>query len=76
LCQYKPDNLKQGFEEKGYTIESDRKEAITLAISASGSGDTVLVAGKGHEDYQIIGNKTVQFDDRIELTKALTKHAG
>ena len=43
----------------------DRKEAIEFALEMSGSGDIVLLAGKGHEDYQIIGNKKIDFDDRV-----------
>ena len=49
---------------KGYTIEEDRKKAIDLGISLANSGDIVLIAGKGHETYQIIGKKINPFDDR------------
>jgi UDP-N-acetylmuramoyl-L-alanyl-D-glutamate--2,6-diaminopimelate ligase len=44
-------------------IEPDRKKAIALAIKRSSPGDVILIAGKGHEDYQIIGNKKFPFDD-------------
>jgi len=47
-----------------YEIVPDRKEAIGRAISLAKSGDSVLIAGKGHEDYQILGSKVVHFDDR------------
>jgi len=46
---------------------SDRAEAIHVALTAAGPGDVVLVAGKGHEDYQIIGSERRSFSDRAEL---------
>ncbi len=51
--------------ERGYVIVPDRKEAIATAIGLAESGDIVLVAGKGHEDYQIIGTRRLPFDDRV-----------
>jgi UDP-N-acetylmuramoyl-L-alanyl-D-glutamate--2,6-diaminopimelate ligase len=56
---------------KGYLKVPDRREAIRMAIRLAQSTDTVLIAGKGHEDYQIIGKKRFPFDDRIEAKKAL-----
>jgi UDP-N-acetylmuramoyl-L-alanyl-D-glutamate--2,6-diaminopimelate ligase len=50
---------------------ADRAEAIHAAIEAAGSGDLVLIAGKGHEDYQILGTQKIHFDDREEARKAL-----
>lgn len=57
--------------KKGYLKVPDRREAIGMAIQLARSEDTVLIAGKGHEDYQIIGKKKIPFDDRIEVRKAL-----
>jgi UDP-N-acetylmuramoyl-L-alanyl-D-glutamate--2,6-diaminopimelate ligase/murE/murF fusion protein len=72
--EYKATELSNGFEKRGYVIEPDRKKAIALGVKASRCGDTVLIAGKGHETYQIIGNKTVPFDDRVEAQRALAKN--
>jgi UDP-N-acetylmuramoyl-L-alanyl-D-glutamate--2,6-diaminopimelate ligase len=54
-----------------YQTISDRAEAIQSAIQAATSGDLVLIAGKGHEDYQILGTQKVHFDDREEARKAI-----
>lgn len=53
------------------TIEVDRREAIILAISSASDNDIVLIAGKGHEKYQIIGSKKVHFSDKQEASLAL-----
>jgi UDP-N-acetylmuramoyl-L-alanyl-D-glutamate--2,6-diaminopimelate ligase len=52
-------------------VELDRRKAIDLAVRSSGEGDVVLVAGKGHEDYQVVGTVKHPFDDRIETRRAL-----
>ena len=57
---------------KGYVVELDRQRAIALAIEAARPGDIVLLAGKGHEDYQIVGTTKRPFDDRAEARAALT----
>jgi UDP-N-acetylmuramoyl-L-alanyl-D-glutamate--2,6-diaminopimelate ligase len=51
----------------------DRREAIALAITCARAGDVVLIAGKGHEPYQIVGTEKLDFDDRVEAAKALEK---
>jgi UDP-N-acetylmuramyl-tripeptide synthetase len=60
-----------GFEQKGYVLEPDRRKAIRLGVNATTSGDTLLIAGKGHEPYQVIGKEKFTFDDRVEVAKAL-----
>ena len=55
----------------GYTILPDRRKAIALAIRLARSGDVILIAGKGHETYQILGTGTIHFDDREEARLAL-----
>ena len=69
--EYSATDLNSGFENKGYAVEPDRRRAIALAILASRPDDAVLIAGKGHETYQILGTTTVPFDDREEARKVL-----
>ncbi|MBU0545619.1 MAG: UDP-N-acetylmuramoyl-L-alanyl-D-glutamate--2,6-diaminopimelate ligase, partial [Proteobacteria bacterium] len=64
--------LTHDFNGRGYVTEPDRKRAIRLGIKTSRPGDTVLIAGKGHENYQIKGVIKVQFDDRQEAKLALS----
>lgn len=54
-----------------YTVLADRREAIKKAISMAAKGDIVMIAGKGHETYQIIGDKVLPFDDREEASQVL-----
>lgn len=62
--------IRQG--ANGYLVVPDRRQAIRLAVSILTAGDLLLVAGKGHEDYQIIGKEKFHFDDREELRAALS----
>ena len=55
----------------GYGVISDRRDAIAAACSLAAPGDTVVIAGKGHEDYQIVGTTKHFFDDRLEATNGL-----
>ena len=50
---------------------ADRAEAIEHAVSVATEGDVVVIAGKGHEDYQIVGSERLDFDDRVQARKAL-----
>lgn len=71
-----PDQIIQEILE-GFTdpskilVEADRKRAIHLAIAQATEGDVVLIAGKGHEKTQIIGNQTSPFDDVVVAKEAL-----
>ncbi|MCM0605010.1 MAG: UDP-N-acetylmuramoyl-L-alanyl-D-glutamate--2,6-diaminopimelate ligase [Xanthomonadaceae bacterium] len=60
-----------GMKKKALTVEPDRKLAIEQAIAMASSGDCVLIAGKGHEDYQIIGTTKLPFDDRLVAAEVL-----
>jgi UDP-N-acetylmuramoyl-L-alanyl-D-glutamate--2,6-diaminopimelate ligase len=57
-------------------VEADRARAIEFAVSTAREGDIILIAGKGHEDYQIIGTEKRQFDDRREAEAALRQRLG
>jgi len=59
--------------ERGYRVIPDRKEAIASAIGTAEVADIVLIAGKGHEDYQIIGTEKFPFDDSLIAKEALSR---
>lgn len=60
---------------RGATVhtEVDRRKAIAFALNLARSGDVVLIAGKGHETYQIIGDRQIHFDDREEVESFIRK---
>ena len=58
-------------DEKRYLVEPDRSRAISAAMLASRPGDALVIAGKGSEPYQILKDRTVDFDDRVEAREAL-----
>lgn len=63
--------------DKGYFVEVDRKRAIELALSMGATGDVIFIGGKGHETYQIIGDRVASFDDRVvvhDYFQGLTQH--
>jgi len=72
LCDAEEGIRKTG---KPYRKIADRTEAINQAIAEAKSGDLVLIAGKGHEDYQIIGRETFHFDDKEVARTALAQKA-
>jgi UDP-N-acetylmuramoyl-L-alanyl-D-glutamate--2,6-diaminopimelate ligase len=74
--EYNPEDLTDGFSEKGFVVMENRREAIRLAAKAARSGDILLLAGKGHEDYQIIGKTKHHFDDREEAANAFRELPG
>jgi UDP-N-acetylmuramoyl-L-alanyl-D-glutamate--2,6-diaminopimelate ligase len=62
--------IEAGITGRNYRIVEDRREAIQLAVRLAGPGDVVLLAGKGHEDYQEILGAKHPFDDRVEARRA------
>ena len=62
----------------GCLVIADRAQAIDFAVQQAKVGDIVLIAGKGHEDYQIFANQTLPFSDskhaRISLQRRIAKH--
>lgn len=73
--QFNASDIPGHMDKKGCLVEPDRRRAIELAIRAARPGDTVLIAGKGHETYQIIGNTTIDFDDVEEAHRILMHHS-
>jgi len=68
-CQHKFDG------DQGYLVEADRRKALEMVVEQAGPQDVVVVAGKGHEDYQILGTKKIHFDDAEILAQHLaTSH--
>jgi UDP-N-acetylmuramoyl-L-alanyl-D-glutamate--2,6-diaminopimelate ligase len=65
-------SIEAAAEGAGYLVEPDRRQAIRLAVALARAGDAVLVAGKGHEDYQIVGTEKRHFSDREEAVSALS----
>jgi len=59
-----------------FTVEPDRRAAIALAIAQAAPGDSVLIAGKGHEDYQIVRDTVLPFDDVVVAAEELEKAFG
>ena len=58
---------------RSYAVLPDRRGAIELALAIAQPEDTVVIAGKGHEDYQIVGRERLPFDDREEARRALAR---
>lgn len=70
------EEMKAGLDNDAFrrTISiTDRREAIRMAVRLSSPTDIILIAGKGHETYQIIGDRTLPFDDREEARKAFNE---
>jgi UDP-N-acetylmuramoyl-L-alanyl-D-glutamate--2,6-diaminopimelate ligase len=69
--------IEAGFREIGqasqYRVIEDRARAIHEAMGLARAGDVVVIAGKGHETYQVIGGKRFSFDDRQVAAQALQK---
>ena len=67
------DEVVAGIGGRPFLRQADRGEAIRLALRQAGQGDTVLLAGKGHETYQVIGTSKIPFDERTIVLEALNQ---
>jgi UDP-N-acetylmuramoyl-L-alanyl-D-glutamate--2,6-diaminopimelate ligase len=66
------DQLRSGMPAGAVvTMEPDRAVAIAHALSEAGAGDVVVIAGKGHEAVQVVGDEAIPFDDREVARRAL-----
>ncbi len=70
-CRFLESDENAVAESGGYLVEPDRRRAIRMAIEMAVPGDLVFVGGKGHEDYQILGDRRIHFDDREEAIRAI-----
>jgi len=70
--------VAEGVREKDceYEIIVSRREAIRRAVNIAEKNDVIVIAGKGHEDYQIIGTEKIHFDDREEAASAIMERLG
>ncbi|MBV6495187.1 MAG: UDP-N-acetylmuramoyl-L-alanyl-D-glutamate--2,6-diaminopimelate ligase [Acidobacteria bacterium] len=70
-------SIEEGVRSKtdAYEVVSDRREAIGRAIALAEKGDVVIIAGKGHENYQIIGGDKFHFDDREAAAESLARRS-
>ncbi|MFE8695281.1 UDP-N-acetylmuramoyl-L-alanyl-D-glutamate--2,6-diaminopimelate ligase [Cytobacillus sp. FJAT-53684] len=64
-------DMEEGAQGNNHKTIIDRKEAIHYAVKAASEGDVILIAGKGHETYQLIGDQILNFDDRIVAKEAI-----
>lgn len=64
-------DILKGMQKQNYKVIPDRKEAIFQAVYEAKEGEMILIAGKGHESYQIIGDQTFEFDDRDVASQAI-----
>ncbi|MBY0120796.1 UDP-N-acetylmuramoyl-L-alanyl-D-glutamate--2,6-diaminopimelate ligase [Bacillus sp. S/N-304-OC-R1] len=64
-------DMEEGVKGQEYKVIVDRKDAINYAVSMATKDDVILIAGKGHETYQLIGNRVYDFDDRLVAKEAI-----
>ena len=76
ICEAIGVGVRRTIGGKPWEIIVDRRQAIRRAIMMAETGDTVLIAGKGHENYQILKDGIIHFDDREEASRALEERLG
>ncbi|MGH4140954.1 UDP-N-acetylmuramoyl-L-alanyl-D-glutamate--2,6-diaminopimelate ligase [Clostridium sp.] len=64
-------DVVSGIEKQGFEIVEDRTSAIRRAIEVAAPSDVIVIAGKGHEDYQVLKDKTIHFDEREIVSEIL-----
>jgi len=64
-------DVARGIEKDNYEIVENRRDAIKRAIEIASPGDVIVIAGKGHEDYQVLKDKTIHFDEREVISDIL-----
>ncbi len=68
------DDILKGVDTDNYEVELDRRKAIAKALDMIQKDDVILILGKGHEDYQIIGHEKIHLDDAEEVRKYIASH--
>ena len=76
ICKGLPADFSSSARKANLATIIDRREAIFHAVKQARSGDCILIAGKGHEDYQIFADGTIAFDDREVAREALLQRKG
>ena len=66
------DQITKGFLTENYKVVVNRREAIEQALDIAQANDIVLIAGKGHETYQILGDQKIDFNERKIIKECLT----
>ena len=69
-------NIADASTRGGYIVEPDRRTAIGIALRIATAGDAVLIAGKGHEDYQLVAGRVLPFDDRVVVLEIAAELGG
>ena len=67
------DDILEGISRDNYVVEENRKEAIFKAIKEGKHQDVIVIAGKGHEDYQVLKDKVIDFDERKVIAELLQR---
>ena len=70
------DDVLAGMEGASFLRETDRRKAIALALAEAREGDLVVLAGKGHESYQVLGREKHPFDEKAIVREAMERLGG
>lgn len=67
------DDILNGVKKENFYVEENRRSAIEMAIKMAEKNDVIVIAGKGHEDYQILKNETIHFDEREVVAEIINE---